>query len=146
MWFRFHRRLGWLPLLCAVAGCSRDTPTQTPTPPAADSEETKRLREAIIGKWSQSSSKDLAGKTDSLTFLPSGELQATVVLRTQISAVPAKAAGVWKIEGKTLSLKFTGVDPPEAELNDTTLQIVEISKGKLIYSKGSTEVTLFRVE
>jgi hypothetical protein len=144
--FRFHPWLIWLPLFSTLVGCSRDTPTQTPALAPAESDETKRLREAIIGKWSQSSSKDLADKADSFTFLPSGELQSSVVLRTQISAVPAKAAGAWKIEGMTLSLKFTAVDPPEAELSDATLQIMEISKDKLTYTNKGKEVTLFRVK
>jgi hypothetical protein len=107
-------------------------------------EEAQELREVIVGKWSQSTSKDLAKAGDSFAFLASGELQAQMTQEHRGDRLRITGGGTWKIEGKTLSLKFTTVDPPSAALKDTTFEIVSVSKEKLVCRKDGKEVTFFR--
>jgi hypothetical protein len=106
--------------------------------------EALELQKAIVGKWSQSTSKDLAKVADSFTFLGSGEVQAQMTQEHRGDRLRVTSGGTWKIEGKMLSLKFTTVDPPSAELKDTTMEIVSVDKEKLVCRKDGKEVTLFR--
>jgi hypothetical protein len=107
-------------------------------------EEAQELREAIVGKWSQSTAKDLAKAADSFTFLASGELQAQMTQEHRGDRLRITGGGTWKIEGNTLSLEFTTVDPPSAVLKDATFEIVSVNKEKLVCSKDGKEVTFFR--
>jgi hypothetical protein len=109
-------------------------------------EEAQELREAIVGRWSQSTSEDLAGAADTFTFLASGELQAQITQPHQGARTRITGGGTWKAEGKTLSLKFTTINPPSAELKDLAFEIISINKERLVCSKGGKEVTFFRVK
>jgi len=107
-----------------------------------------RLRDSLVGKWTQSTDPALAKRGLTVEFLPSGEFQAQSVFKPDFPTTPITFGGNWRVEGQTVILTTSTVGQPGISVNEMRWHVKSAGKEKLEYVVEETNkaVTLFRVE
>ncbi len=102
----------------------------------------------LVGKWSQSTSEELAKSGLTITFLRAGEFRMATTMKTEVMQMPLNAGGSWVIKGKTLECKPSSVNQAAVTLDDFTWEIKTLTKDKFTFVVKETqlEMTLFRIE
>jgi hypothetical protein len=112
---------------------------------------------SLLGKWSSSTSPDLAVSATSMKFLVSGEWQfsgplliggkpATAKIDGKDQPVPLTASGTWELKDDQLGVSITQTNVPSFKAEPWTYKVVEVTDRKLVLDKEGEKTTLFRIE
>lgn len=129
-----------------LLGCGRGT-----SDPAKD----ERQRQLIVGKWTSSTSPELAATAVSMEFHESGELQMSQPLRMNGQTMMAEidgvrqplrldASGRWKLRGYRLEFEITASNLSDFKSKPIVYTVAEVSDKVLVLEQEEERTTLFR--
>jgi hypothetical protein len=141
-------------LAIGCGGCDRSRPTQPEPPPLASE---KPLRARVVGKWATSTNPEMAATATTISFLESGEYQATGLF--QVGGQPLlmekdgkkvlisiTLSGTWDLDGDTIRVRITQTSLPGGQFAPFTYKVREAGEKRLLMDKDDEEVAVFRVE
>jgi hypothetical protein len=137
-----------------LAGCQGSTGTSSK--PEGSGQPAKP---SILGRWTTSTSPEMASSRTTMAFLESGELQYNsplvlfgkpVTAKVEEKEVAARliASGAWELDGDRLRVRITQTNQPSVRFDEPwEYKVISSTDKKLVLEKpGGEIVALFREE
>jgi hypothetical protein len=136
-----------------LVGCQRSS--GIPTKP----KESDRASDSIVGRWTTSTSPEMASSRTNMAFLESGEYQfrtplilfgkpVTAKVEGKEVAAELKGSGLWELNGERIRVRVTQTNQPSITFPDPwEYKIISRSAKKLVLEEeGGKIIALFREE